>query len=152
MRDEKKLHHLLYAYNTDRFTSREDYLERYPGDEYVDVMGFDIYQRGTNEAFVKDIGNMLTMLEAMAAEKKKIPALTEFGYHNIPDSTWWTATFSQALSTHRIAWALAWRNGGGKAGVFVPYKGHTSAPDFKKMHDSDMWIFQEKVTKQKLYK
>ena len=30
LRDEKQLHHLLYAYNTDRFSSEEEYLEKYP--------------------------------------------------------------------------------------------------------------------------
>ena len=28
LRDEKKLHHLLYAYNTDRYASKEDYLQK----------------------------------------------------------------------------------------------------------------------------
>ena len=37
LRDQKNVHNLLYAYNTDRFTTKEDYLERYPGDEWVDI-------------------------------------------------------------------------------------------------------------------
>ncbi len=45
LRDVKGVHNLLYAYNTDRFATKEEYLERYPGDEWVDVIGFDIYQQ-----------------------------------------------------------------------------------------------------------
>ena len=45
LRDTKNIHQLLYAYNTDRFYSKEEYLLKYPGDEWMDVIGFDIYQR-----------------------------------------------------------------------------------------------------------
>lgn len=156
LRDEKKLRHLLYAFNTDRFNSREEYLERFPGDEWVDVIGFDIYQRGNNnEAFVKDIDKMLTMLENIAAEKKKIPALTEFGYGTLPDSSWWTTALGKALKGHKIAWALAWRNAGrrpnGTEEFYVPYKGQRSADDFKKFYASEKTLFQKEVTKEGLY-
>ncbi len=43
LRDEKGLHNLLFAYSTDVFTDEEDYLELYPGHEYVDVLGYDDY-------------------------------------------------------------------------------------------------------------
>ncbi|MET0393563.1 MAG: glycosyl hydrolase, partial [Chitinophagaceae bacterium] len=67
LRNERQLHHLLYAYNTDRFASREAYLQKYPGDEWVDVVGFDIYQRNSsNDQFITDIDNMLGMLEGIA--------------------------------------------------------------------------------------
>ena len=43
LRDEKGLHNLLFAYSTDVFTEEENYLEHYPGHEYVDVLGYDDY-------------------------------------------------------------------------------------------------------------
>jgi hypothetical protein len=157
LRDQKHVHNLLYAYNTDRFQSKEEYLERYPGDEWVDIIGFDIYQRGKdNEAFVKDADHMLTMLEEIAKEKKKIPALTEFGYGSVPDSTWWTSALWKTIAGHKIAYALAWRNAGmkpnGTAEFYVPYKGQASAPDFVKFYDQPRSLFQKDVTKENLYK
>jgi hypothetical protein len=156
LRDEKQLHHLLYAFNTDRFYSREEYLERYPGDEWVDVIGFDIYQRDSNhEQFIQDFDRMLTRLENIANEKKKIPALTEFGYGNLPDSTWWTNVFGKVLSRHKMAWVLAWRNAGrkynGTVEFYVPYKGHPAAADFRKFYNEAYMLFQEDVTREKLY-
>ena len=62
LRDIKNVHNLLYAYNTDRFYSKEEYLERYPGDEWVDIIGFDIYQAyntARNEDFIKLPGTCL---------------------------------------------------------------------------------------------
>jgi len=38
LRDTKHVHNLLYAYNTDRFANKDEYLERYPGDEFVDIL------------------------------------------------------------------------------------------------------------------
>jgi hypothetical protein len=160
LRDTKNIHQLLYAYNTDRFSSEEDYLLKYPGNEWADVLGFDIYQRKGgaegNEEFIKDLDHMLTMLEKISAEKNKIPALTEFGYAQVPDSTWWTNVFNKALEGHAISYVLAWRNAGfnpdGKAEYFLPYKGQQSEKDFIIFSKEANILFQEDVTKAHLYK
>ena len=130
LRDTKHIHHLLYAYNTDKFETKEDYLIKYPGDEWTDVVGFDIYQRNGgadgNARFVNDLNGMLTMLQDIAHASNKIPALTEFGYGTVPDSTWWTDVLWKALQSHKISYALAWRNAGAKANgtteFYLPYK------------------------------
>jgi mannan endo-1,4-beta-mannosidase len=160
LRDEKNLHHLLYAFNTDRFVSEEEYVERYPGDEYTDVIGFDIYQRNhgrqSNEQFIKDISSMLTMLEDIANKRGKIPALTEFGYAALPDSTWWTNVFWKALQSHKISYALGWRNAGYKPEsktweFYVPYKGQASAKDFVRLYGDKRTLFQKDVVRERLY-
>lgn len=156
LRDIKQLHHLLYAFNTDRFVTREEYLERYPGDEWVDVIGFDIYQRGEGNAmFAKELDTMLGLLESIAGEKKKIPALTEFGYNEIPDKSWWTNTFLPAIGEHRIAYALAWRNAGkkqdGSEEYYVPYPGQRSAADFKQFAGNQRVLLERAALKAGLY-
>jgi mannan endo-1,4-beta-mannosidase len=160
LRDTKNVHNLLYAFNTDRFYSKEEYLERFPGDEWVDLIGFDIYQRGTgekaNEQFVSDIDKMLSNLESIAVEKNKIPALTEFGFGTLPDSTWWTNVFWKGIRSHRVSYALGWRNAGYKGAkdyeYYVPYKGHASAPDFLKFFNEPKTLFQKDIKKENLYK
>ena len=160
LRDTKNIHQCLYAFNTDRFNSKEDYLQKYPGDKWVDVVGFDIYQREGGEKgnaqFVKDMDHMLTMIEEIAADKKKVPALTEFGYAQVPDSTWWTNVFYKGLDHHKISYALAWRNAGfnkvGDAEFYVPYKGQISEKDFLKFSKEPNILFQKDVSKMHLYK
>src|SRR5690606_34810088 len=44
LKDIKGLHHLLYVYNTNNFRDGAEFMERYPGDTYIDVMSFDTYQ------------------------------------------------------------------------------------------------------------
>jgi hypothetical protein len=155
LRDVKNLHHLLYAYNTDRFASSEEYLAKYPGDEWVDVIGFDIYQRNSaNEKFIEDIGQMLTTLTNIAAEKNKLPAITEFG-GNMADSVWWTETLLKGIEGYKISYILGWRNAGKKPGGrfegYVPYKDHTSTTDFVNFYNKEKTFFQKDVTKEKLY-
>ncbi len=160
LRDTKNVHQLLYAYNTDKFFSKEEYLLKYPGDEYVDVLGFDIYQRnkgdeGNNE-FIKNADTMLTMIDDIAFERNKIPALTEFGFVQLPDSTWFTNVLLKAFDHHKISYALAWRNAGykpsGEVEYYLPFKGNPVANDFIKFYNDPTTLFQKEVTKQYLYK
>jgi mannan endo-1,4-beta-mannosidase len=160
LRDSKHIHQLLYAYNTDRFSSKEEYLLKYPGDDWADIMGFDIYQRkggaDGNAAFIKDADNMLTMLEEIAHEKDKIPALTEFGYAQVPDSSWWTNVLFKALEPHTISYALAWRNAGlkgsGDIEYYLPFKGQASEKDFIKFYNKPKTLFQKDVTRESMDK
>jgi Glycosyl hydrolase family 26 len=160
LRDTKNVHNLLYAYNTDRFGSKEEYLKKYPGDEWTDVIGFDIYQRqkgqAANEQFVKDADQMLTTLEEIAQQSNKIPALTEFGFGEVPDSTWWTGVLWKAIQKHNISYALAWRNAGakptGENEYYLPYKGQVSEKDFLQFYHEHRTLFQKDVSKESLYK
>ena len=160
LRDTKNVHNLLYAYNTDRFNSKEEYLQKYPGVDWTDVLGFDIYQRqkgeSANEQFVKDAGRMLTTLEEIAQQNNKIPALTEFGFGQVPDSTWWTNVLWKAIEHHKISYALAWRNAGvkpsGENEYYLPYKGQASESDFIKFYGLRRTLFQKEVTDANIYR
>jgi hypothetical protein len=158
-RDEKKIHNLLYAFNTDKFNSGDEYLERYPGDEFIDILGFDIYQGNSlrdNASFVSFFDKDLGMIDSLAGAHHKIPALTEFGYNQVPDSIWWTTVFLPTVSSHQIVYALAWRNAGrkssGNAEFYIPYPGAISAPDFKKMSGSGKVLFEAGIKSKNIYK
>jgi hypothetical protein len=159
LRDQKQVHNLLFAYNTDRFSGPAAYLERYPGDQWVDLLGFDIYQGNNirnNTDFMKELDRSLSILDSIAGSKGKIPALTEFGFNGLPDSLWWTKVFLSVLKNHRIAYALAWRNAGFKSKdqfeFYVPYPGQGSAADFRKFYESPATLFQRDLTSGALYR
>ena len=157
-RTEKNIHHLLFAYNTDKFNQGSEYLERYPGDAFIDIVGFDIYQANglkDNAAFAKFLGRDLEMIDSIGLAHHKISALTEFGYNQLPDSTWWTKVFFPAIASHRIVYALAWRNAGkksrGDSEYYVPYLGAPSAADFKKMSLSDKILLEKGIQSKNIY-
>ena len=133
LRKEKGLHQLIIAYSTDRFDSPDIYLKYYPGDEYVDVMGFDDYWGlRTAESSIQTI-RMLEMVDSISAAHGKLMAITETGYETIPDPEWFTGVVLPVLkknnATRRTAWILFWRNGRPDH-FYAPYPGHPSAADF----------------------
>jgi len=159
LRDKRQLHHLIYVYNTADFGSSTDFLERYPGDEWVDVLSFDRYQfEGKNGTalFNEVMTNQLTILNQVAIQKNKPVALAETGYEAIPDPTWWTTTLYPLLKKYPLAFVLVWRNHGfmpstGKMHHYAPYPGHLSEADFKKFHSFPEIFFETKIRELKIY-
>ncbi|CAN5211421.1 glycosyl hydrolase [soil metagenome] len=151
LKNEKGLNHLLYSYSTDVFNSKEDYLERYPGDDYVDMLGYDDYHSvrsvDTQDTFVE----RLEMLVEMAEERNKIPAMTETGYEGIPDPEWWTETLLAGINanenTRRIAYVLAWRNANHENDrpnhYYAPFPGHPSEANFVEFREHPLIMFEE---------
>ena len=153
---EKKLHNLLFAYSSsgDIF-SKAKYLERYPGDEYVDLIGFDYYQmpEAGGQSFVREVDRVMGIVTTAAEEHGKLAALTEAGYEGIPDSLWWTGTLWPAVKNHKISYALVWRNAHNKPGHFyAPYPGHLSENDFIDFYNLPETLFQKELTDMELYK
>jgi mannan endo-1,4-beta-mannosidase len=149
----KNVHNLLYAYSTDVFDSEEYYLERYPGDKYVDVLGFDDYRTVSNLESADKTINELHLITDISERLNKIPAWTETGLASIPVTDWWTGTILNRIKTDsltcRIAWVLVWRNARPDH-HYAPYAGHPSAADFKKFRDDECIVFEDELPE--LYK
>ncbi len=148
LRDEHEVHNLLYAYSTDVFESEEAYLERYPGDEYIDVLGFDDYQGIRSIDRREDFVRRLRTVVQLAEERGKIPALTETGLEAIPDSTWWTDVLLAGIKsdpvTQRIAWLQVWRNAN-ENHHYAPYPGHGSAENFVLFREDPLILFEDEL-------
>ena len=97
---EKGLHNILYAYNTDKVYSLEEYLAGYPGDEYIDMLSIDWY--GEGEEFNKNVDKALKFTTDLAAEKGKLHALSECG----PIS----ADLQKILAKYKSSYLLTWRH------------------------------------------
>lgn len=160
LKNVKGIHSLIYVYNVSDFKSKADYLERYPGDNYVDILSFDAYQYGpvsNGAAFTKDIQSKLGMQQEIAEEHGKIMAIAELGYIEIPDPTWWTKVLWEGMKNYKVSYIMPWRNVGYRPAekdnhYFAPYKGQNSAVDFIDFYKLDRLMFQKKASQQKLYK
>lgn len=143
--EERGVDNLLYAYSPDRVTSEEDYMERYPGDDAVDIMGIDIYQfddaAGT-DTYRRAAELGLSVVCEAAAEHGKIAAFTETGLEGLRMDDWYTTVLLPLLKAHPVAYVVVWRNSQQKPGHFyAPYPGHPSASDFKKFYDDSTTLF-----------
>lgn len=160
LQNQRHIHNLIYVYNTSDFASPEGFLERYPGDEYADVLSFDSYQYTDpvkDTGFLKNLDRELGMLEQMSKERHKLSALAETGYEAVPYASWWTNVLDKALSNHRLSYVLLWRNAGLRPNTttphyYAPYKGQISEADFIKFYKQDKMLFGNKVNSLKLYR
>jgi mannan endo-1,4-beta-mannosidase len=154
LRDQRGLHHLLYAYSPDRFASEGAYLERYPGDAYVDVLGLDNYSDFKSERRMPDLVRQLRTLVTLAENRGKIAALTEMGRERIPSRDFWTDQVLKHIEAdpvaRNISWMMAWRNAHG-GHYYVPFRGHPNAPDFKRFEESPFTLFERDIAGGKLY-
>ncbi len=152
LRDEKGLHHLLYVYAPDRFETEDEYLERYPGDAYVDLFGYDDYFTLQGEEGLMQLRRRLATVVRLAEERGKVPAFTETGYEGIPDPEWWTTRLLTAVrddpAARRVAYVLVWRNAPAtrRSGHFyAPFPGHPSAADFVRFYQDPFVLFEDEL-------
>ena len=144
--DEKGINNVLWVYSPDKSYTEEDYLERYPGDEFVDVMGADIYAFDgptSEDDFRKNVKAGLDVAEKVAKDHGKLLAFTETGLELLPISDWYTRVLMPAIENYPIAYVCVWRNAQEwmKEQFFAPYPGHPSAEDFKKFFESPKTLF-----------
>jgi hypothetical protein len=158
LRNEKGLHHLLYVYNTSDFLTRQQFMERYPGDDLADMVSLDTYQYDDpqkTDAFTKKLNYCLGVITEIAREKNKLAALAETGYEAIPYKEWWTNTLWKGIGDNKISFVLAWRNHGlqpdGNWHYYIPKKNDVSSQDFKKFYKLEKTLFEKDVAKEKLY-
>lgn len=144
LKDTKNVHNLLYAYSAADYKDAAHFLERYPGDDYVDVIGTDAYQYNSSEGFQQVLHQRLSILQQIAKERHKIPALTEAGYERVPAADWWTGTLWPAIRNYKLSWVLMWRNGRPDH-YYVPWPGQVSEADFKKFRAEPGTLFQQDV-------
>lgn len=138
LKNTKGVHNILYAFSPDNsYTTQADYLSRYPGDKYVDIIGMDNYgdfnnqgQTGADRANSK-----LKILSDYAKTKVKIAALTETGFRvtstNPAIIDWFSTLLYSSLTKNdiQISYVMFWNND--KDGYYVPTGSVSNATDFK---------------------
>lgn len=147
LRDTMHVHHLLYAYSPNLYASEAEYLKKYPGDAWVDILGLDIYDLPEyNINYVQELPKNIKILAQLGKRKNKVYALTETGYNKIPKSNWWTESLLKNISDSGVAWSLVWRNAYTEQ-FFAPYPGQASVSDFMTFYKSPKTFFSKDLQK-----
>ena len=148
LRDSMHVHNFVYAFSPDnKFTTEEQYLERYPGDEYVDMMGVDNYgDMGRDRYDLETATKKLKIVSDYALKAGKLAAFTETGLESIPNATWWTNTLLKVMKGHdlRLAYVLVWRNDiRSPTHFYAPFPGQVSVPDFINFYNDPYTLFEK---------
>ena len=142
---ERGLTQLVWSYSPGAGgLNAEIFAERYPGDEIIDMVGFDCYQYGTDQMYMADMKNALDVTAAFAAEHGKLMAVTETGYEGVKNADWWTSVLYPALKDYPVSYVLLWRNAcddNMQHHFYAPYPEHESVADFKAFSELDQMMF-----------
>jgi len=135
LKNKRGLHHLLYVYSPDRkFETESQFLSKYPGGKYVDVIALDDYYSMKDSSFLKTQTAKLEVVTKLARKEHKLSAFSETGNEKLDDKDWFTKKLIPCLNatenTKQVSWVLVWRNAHTKH-FYVPYPGHPAIADFK---------------------
>lgn len=143
LKNEKGIHQFLYAYSPNGpFVDEADYLSRYPGDDFVDLIGFDMYhdRPQVGDTWMDTLLQTCRTVAAVARDRHKVAAVTEAGIrmldtatdgksyeglcpYNNPRPNWFTECYDAILSdplASEIAYFLTWANFG-PSQFWTPY-------------------------------
>ena len=147
LRDSMQVHNFLYAFSPDnRFSTEAEFLERYPGDEWVDMIGMDNYgDFGRDGRYDVEAGyKKLKIVSDLALKKGKLAAFTETGLESIPNTEWWTGILLKTLKKElQLSYVLVWRNDTrSPTHYYAPFPGHSSEKDFLKFYHDPFTLFE----------
>ncbi|MFW7379443.1 MAG: glycosyl hydrolase [Oligoflexus sp.] len=138
-----------------------DYLASYPGDEYVDILGIDLYYAADNgrpwEKFDYQTAlfrQYLQVVTKLARDKGKVAALTETGNYNLhrevnESSNWFSNHLLSLLSDPEIsmAYVLTWENRRvAETEYYIPHKEHAGFQDFLDFANDASSLFLSEIS------
>ena len=140
--EKQGVHNMLYVYSPNGpFESTDEYMSRYPGDEYVDILAFDYYDdySSTSEAYdasyFTSLDKTCKVVSDLAAEKGKIAAISECGVRVTREGSSeglaikgnpikgqnWYQKVSDVAKNNKMPYYLVWANFS-DTNFYVPYK------------------------------
>ncbi len=148
LRDSLGVNNFIYAFSSDnKFNSEAEFLERYPGDNWVDMVGMDNYgDFGRDGKYNLEAGlKKLKIVSDYALKTGKLAAFTETGLESIPYKAWWTEVLLKTLESQnlQLSYVLVWRNDiKSPTHYYAPFPGHLSEADFIKFYNDPFTLFE----------
>ncbi len=153
LKNEKDVHNFIYVYSPGaEASSVEEYAERYPGDEYVDMVGFDMYHDdpAQNDSFFSAFAAEISIVQEFARRHKKLFAVTETGIRTTTPErghnqtalrssgnkvTGWYRKMLETVSASDASYFLLWANFSKRDGYYSPYVNEILPDGFRKGHE-----------------
>ncbi len=146
LRDSLQVRNFLFAWSPDKnFNTQSQFLERYPGDEFVDLVGSDNYGDLNGSTNVTVAAAKFKIVSDYAISKNKVAAMTETGLQNLTKTDWYTETLLKVLQNQKLelSYVLVWANT--TSAFWTPYAGHASSTDFKNFKNNPYLVFADKL-------
>mgnify|MGYP001040270146 CR=1 FL=1 len=148
LRDKKGVHQFIYAIapQMDNQKTENDFLYRWPGDDYVDFIGMDCYQGLSPTVFAANIKT----ISKVSKMKLKPCGVTETGVEGFTDADYWTKQILTPATGRNLCMVVMWRNKFVGANendnhYYSVWKGHPSEKDFIKFYNSNLTFFSHNL-------
>lgn len=162
LRDVKGVHNFIYVYSPGSdFNNENDYLQRYPGDDYVDVMAFDMYNNDPTltDSFPYSLADNMKIVDGLAEKHSKLTAVSETGIAVTGENGMavsgnkrlnWHEDISDAVSKTNAAYFMTWVNFGEGSGLYEPYlktaaTGHEMSNNFINYYNDMTSVFADGI-------
>lgn len=137
---------IVWAYSPNSDVDRQGYMERYPGDGMVDLLGTDIYEYAGSENYIANMRRVLSYMTELGHEHGKTIIVSETGSEGIKNPRWWTDVLEKSLEGFNIGYVLTWRNACDRPEHFYgPYPGAACEQDFICFYESDRTMFLKDI-------
>lgn len=121
----------------------------YPGDDIIDMLSLDMYDRG--EQFGPELDTASGFVTKEAIKRNKLTALSETGERRGMNN-WWATVLLPILSKYPVGYVLTWHDtyksklsvSGNRIRVYTD--------DFKYFYDSPRTLFLKDVQEANVYK
>lgn len=165
LKETKGVHNMLYVYGPgSEAENTTEYAARYPGDAYVDMVGYDMYHStptADNEAtYLANIHRQNEILKSFATAHNKLYAITETGVANDSKALlkkdnevkdWYMQLLDQISADGGICYFLVWANWGENDAFYTPFvksfnedgslHGHEMLDEFIKFYNDGRSVF-----------
>ncbi|MCI8973937.1 MAG: hypothetical protein HFH79_10170 [Lachnospiraceae bacterium] len=170
LKETRQVHNMLYVYGPgSEAANAEEYATRYPGDSYVDMIGYDLYHQNPSpdneEGYLQSISKQNSILKEFAAAHHKLYAITETGVadknaqgadialkrtgNKVMD--WYMKLLDQISEDKGICYFLVWANFDENGSFYLPYvtekkengvlHGHEMMDEFIKFYNDNRSVF-----------
>lgn len=164
LKETRGVHNILYVYGPgSEAANAAEYGARYPGDAYVDMIGYDMYHSNPSQenedAFLSNIKSQNAILREFAAAHDKLYAITETGVADGDvalkrtgnDVKEWYMRLLDALDGEGVSYFLVWANFSENGSFYLPYViekkedgylyGHEMLDEFIKFYNDERSVF-----------
>lgn len=140
----KGVHNFIYVYSPNGpISSEEEYAKRYPGDDYVDIVGFDYYNDYNSypaqysDSFMDSLRTTCQVVKSFGEKRGKVAAIAETGVRvmkadgsdiegilvkdNPIKGQNWYSKVNQIAKDTGMPYFLVWANFG-DTNFYIPYK------------------------------
>lgn len=162
LRDSKNVHNFLYVYSPNGFENEEDFLSRYPGDEFVDILAFDSYHNdptgdADTDPWMKDFKDTVNLVSDIADKRGKVSAVAETGIMvnggalatNGNKDKEWFSEISEIVGKSNMSYYMVWSNDNSTS-FFSPFmvnekQGHEMINNFIDYYNEEDSVFADGV-------